>query len=791
MNHAVLSEQKKVYAGLSSAEVNERLRNGLSNHKPATGTKTIKQILKSNLLTYFNLVFVVLAILLIVAGSYRDLTFLFVIAANSAIGIAQEIYSKKVLDKMNLMSEPKVIAIRDGDQTEVPSEELVKDDCIYLKGGMQIPADAKVLDGNVHVNESMLTGESDEVEKQAGDKLLSGSFITSGECMARVTAVGEHAYASRLTKEATTMGDKEESEIFRSLDRMLTFFGILIIPLGIILFVQQFVYAKAGFSESVIGMVAALIGMIPEGIYLLTSSALAVSAVRLSQKKVLVHDLKCIETLARVDCLCVDKTGTITGKDMNVTGMEVLGSTFNEHQVSTLIADFAQSMTNANDTMAAIQNYFSLVSGHLASNVVPFSSKYKYSAETLNGRHYVLGAPEYVLGLQYAAYKDAVTAYNRNGCRVVAFAEYPFLPGGEKLSGECNPLALIVLENPIRENAEKTFRYFRQQGVQIRVISGDNPLTVSQVARRAGIPGAEKYIDVSALENDSAVSEAAVHYTVFGRVSPQQKKLIVKALQKSGLTVAMTGDGVNDIIAMKEADCSIAMASGSEAASQASQIVLLDSDFVKMPSIVDEGRRVINNIQRAASLYLVKNIFSLLLAVFSVILMLDYPLTPALISLISLFTIGIPSFVLAMEPNKEKVTGHFLPNVIKKALPAGITDFLTVSALVLFCREFKIDPECLATSCSVVVAIVGFMILYRIMCPMRRMHTGLLIGVILGWLASMLFLPAFFGVNALTKQSAMLMVVFALLTEPVLRYTSELADLISRKYNAYLRRKAS
>ncbi len=774
-------KQKRPYGGLTTEQALTRAREGLSNRKTASGTKTVKQILKTNLFTYFNLVFVVLAILLIAAGSFRDLTFLFVIGANAVIGIVQELYSKNVLDKMNLMSEPKVIAIRDGKKTDLPSEQIVKDDCIYLTGGMQIPADAVVLDGVVHVNESMLTGESDEIEKGPDGKLLSGSFITSGECMARVSAVGEAAYASRLMKEATKMEDKEQSEIFRSLNRMLIFFGILIIPLGIILFVQQFVYAKAGFSESVIGMVAALIGMIPEGIYLLTSSALAVSAVRLSQKKVLVHDLKCIETLARVDCLCVDKTGTITGKEMHVTGVDILSSSMTENALSSLMADFAASMTSANDTMNAISEYFPLGSGHLASSVVPFSSKYKYSAETISGSHYVLGAPEYVLGLQFAAFKERITAFNQNGCRVVALAKYPYLPNGEKLSGECEALALIVLENPLRENAARTFKYFRKQGVQIRVISGDNPLTVSQVAKRAGIPNSEKYIDVSSLETDSDVSKAALEYTVFGRVSPQQKKLIVKALQKSGRTVAMTGDGVNDIIAMKEADCSIAMASGSEAASQASQIVLLDSDFAKMPSIVDEGRRVINNIQRAASLYLVKNIFSLLLAVFSVILMLDYPLTPALVSLISLFTIGIPSFVLAMEPNTEKVSGHFLPNVIRKALPAGITDFLAVSALVIFCREFQIDPDCYSTSCSVVVAIVGFMILYRIMCPMRKMHAGLLIGVILGWVFSMLFLPSFFGVTALTRQSAMLMVVFALLTEPVLRYTSELAALFHRK----------
>lgn len=794
--------------GLTGAQVQERIRKGQVNTRTQTGTKTVKEILRENLLTYFNMIFVLLGILLLIARSYRDLTFIFVIAANALIGIVQELHSKKVLDRMNLMTQPHVTVIRDGEEKEIATEKIVVDDLMKLRSGMQIPADCSVVQGDLHVNESMLTGEADEIEKKAGDQLLSGSFIVSGNCMARAKQVGEQAYASRLAQEATTMQSGEQSEIFRALNRMLLFFGVLIIPLGTILFVQQFVFAKAGFGASVTGMVAALIGMIPEGIYLLTSVALAVSAVRLTGKKVLVHDLKCIETLARVDMLCVDKTGTITEKEMHVVSFDVLTAQRNSKQVQQLLADFAQSTQDGNDTMAALQEYFTETGGMLAQEVTPFSSRYKYSAETIGGRHFVLGAPEFVLGGCLDACADKLQAYSAQGCRVLAFAEYPTLPHGEKLGGAgekmvdggavqgngipenavpgnaVQPLALIALENPIRKGAVKTFRYFAQQKVCIKVISGDNPATVSRVAAKAGIRHADSFIDVSRIRTQSGLEKAALQYTVFGRVSPQQKKQLVIALQKAGHTVAMTGDGVNDIIAMKEADCSVAMASGSEAAAQASQLVLLDSDFGRMPSIVEEGRRVVNNIQRAASLYLVKNIFSLLMAIFSVILMLNYPLEPSQISLISLFTIGIPSFLLALEPNHERIHGHFMSNVIIRALPAGITDFLTVSALVVFCNEFKVDPACVSTSCSILVAIVGFMILYRIMKPARAMHHIMLVCVILGWVLCLLQFSSFFGITALSRQCAMLMVVFAITTEPILRYLSEWTRRIFCHYRA-------
>ena len=768
--------------GLSTEEVNERVRRGKVNVKSCSGTKSVGEIIRSNLLTYFNMVFLILGALLIIAGSYHDLSFILVLMANAAIGIIQEIASKNVLDKLTLVNVPKVVAFRDSRKLKLDSEKLVPDDCVELRGGAQIPADCIVLHGTIHVNESMLTGEADEIEKNRGDSLFGGSYVTNGVCYAKITAVGDDTYAAGLSREATRMQSGEESQMLRDLDKILRFVGVLIIPIGIILFVQQYAYSHAGFSSSITGMVAALIGMIPEGIYLLTSVALAVSAARLAGKKVLVHDLKCIETLARVDVLCVDKTGTITEKDMRVRSIEGLSETVSQDEVENILRSYAYSMNDANDTLIAIRNCFEPTASSHADEVVPFSSKYKYSAVSLYGCSYVLGAPEYVLGTNMEKYGAAIERYSSLGCRVLAFAQYPVMPHGEPLSGDGMPLAIIALENPVRHGAKDTFRYFEGQGVRVKVISGDNPETVSVVAHKAGIKHSEDYVDASTLRSRADIADAARHYTVFGRVTPEQKKLLVAAMQNEGHTVAMTGDGVNDIIAMKKADCSIAMASGSDAASQTSQLVLLDSDFTKMPSIVAEGRRVVNNIQRSAVLYLVKNIFSLLLAIFSVILMLDYPLVPSQITLISLFNIGIPSFILALEPNEERIRGRFMTNVVIQALPAAITDFVAVSGLVLFCREFGIDNECMSTSVSILVGCIGFMILYRMMKPMKKIHVLILIGCIAGWLIGMLRFGSFFGITALSRQCAMLMAVFAIAADTILHYLSDLSKVIHADY---------
>lgn len=758
------------FRGLTREEVLHRVRLKQTNENVTADTRSVKQIIKENLLTYFNLIFAILAVLLLITGSFRDMTFLPIILANAAIGIIQEIHAKSVLDKLTLLNAPKVTVLRDGKQQEIVSEKLVLDDVIMLTSGKQVPADCTVLSGKVQANESLLTGESDEIEKEKGAALLSGSFIVSGKCYAKVDKVGKNSYISKLMKEATKEKKGEQSEMIRAMDRLLLVLGIIIIPIGIALFVQGYFYNGGTFQSSISSMVAALIGMIPEGLYLLTSVSLAISAARLAGKNVLVHNMKCIETLARVDVLCVDKTGTITEPEMVVRSLIPVEEGADEAALRGKVSDFTANQAKDNDTMKALQKAFRSPTGAHADTVVSFSSKYKYSGAAFGEEAYILGAPEFVLRSKYEVYREKIEEQAAQGFRVVVFARYEGKLDGKALTGEAIPEALILLENPVREGAEKTFKYFASQGVKTMVISGDNPLTVSETAKRAGIEGAEKYVDARRLRNKRDIYEAAQKYTVFGRVVPEQKKLLVKALKAQGRTVAMTGDGVNDILALREADCSVAMASGSDAASQVAQLVLLDSDFTKMPAVVAEGRRVVNNIQRSAALYLVKNIFSLLLAVFSVILLLDYPLEPSQVSLISLFTIGIPSFVLALEPNHERIRGRFLTNVLLKALPAGLTDFLVVSGLVIFCREFNVDTESLSTSVTILVAIVGFMIVYIIARPMQRHHWIMLIALIAGWLYCMLFISHFFAITSINTQCAMLMVLFALATEPLLRF---------------------
>ena len=578
--------------------------------------------------------------LLIVVGSFRDLTFLPVIIANTAIGIFQELRSKKVLDELTILNAPKNTVLRDGREETVPAEELVLDDILLLKAGSQIPADATVVSGEVLVNEALITGEADQIQKKNGDTLLSGSFVASGECRARIEKVGKDSYVSQLTLEAKAMNDTELSEMIRSLDRLVKIVGFIILPIGIVLFSQQHFINGASIRDSVTSTVAAVIGMIPEGLYLLASVALAVSVMRLAMQKVLVHNMKCIETLARVDVLCVDKTGTITDNTMSVkkvipfrseempdaggdaaadaeqTAVSEEGgkaepeTTEAEQEALELaIGDFAAAMATDNITMKAIKDYFQKRSGKRPEKVYSFSSATKYSGAVFADASYVLGAPEFILRDQYAAYSERIEYWGRQGYRVLVFATYEGVLDGEKLTADVRPMGMILLANPIRENAKETFAYFAEQGVKIKVISGDNPVTVSEVAKEAGIEDAEDYVDASTLTDEKALFAAAERYTVFGRVTPDQKRQLVSAMKGRGHTVAMTGDGVNDVLALKDADCSIAMASGSDAASQVAQLVLLESDFSKMPSVVAEGRRVVNNIERTASLFLVK-IFS-------------------------------------------------------------------------------------------------------------------------------------------------------------------------------------
>ena len=754
--------------GLSDAEVEERIAAHADNCKVESSTQSISDIVKSNVLTYFNLVFLILAILLGIVKAWSDMLFIPVIAANTCIGIVQEIHSKKVLDRLSIVSAPKIKTLRNGKIQVLQSEELVRDDICIFEAGSQIPADAVVLEGNASLNEALITGEADEVAKEAGDELLSGSYVVSGSLKAKLEKVGAEAFASKLTIEATRTYKKEQSEMIRALNKLIIMIGIIIIPIGIMVFTQSFVNIGRNLKDSITGMAAAVIGMIPEGLYLLSSLALAVSTIRLAADKVLVHDMKCIETLARVDVLCVDKTGTITEPDMEVCGYIVYDGETNIieqeqfelppnvtdkngtdenvtdessaekcNMIKSLLENYILCMHDDNATMKALkrfaENLCQTAQSDMAENtqahiqkstseisgIQPFSPEKKYSKATINGETFYLGAPDIVMAEAYPKIEKDVTAYTEQGSRTLVFAKENHIP-----------LILIALSNPIRKGAGKIFDYFNDNDVAVKVISGDNPEMVSRIAEAANIKDADKYTDASDLETAEDYKNAVSQYTVFGRVRPEQKRQLVCALKNEGHIVAMTGDGVNDVLALKDADCGIAMASGSDAACHVSQLVLMDSDFSKMKHVIDEGRRVVNNIERSASLFLVKNIFSMLLAVFCVIFIVEYPLKPVQVSIISMYTIGIPAFILALEPNNNPIRGSFLKKILKKSLPVGIGGFMAVSGLIIFGGFAGLSADKLSRLCLILVSLIGFEALYRAMKTETKIKQGYIIMLI-------------------------------------------------------------
>lgn len=783
--------------GLTDEEVRQRVEEGLTNRADISTDKTTKEIVISNVFTYFNLIFLVITILLIMVGSFRNLTFLPIIIGNTVIGIVQEIRAKKTLEKMSLLNAPHADVIRNGSVKQISTEELVKDDVILLTAGKQICADAVVISGNIQVNESLLTGEADEVEKTEGSTLMSGSFVVSGECYARLEKVGNESYISRLSLEAKSMGGKEQSEMIRSINLIVKWVGIVIIPIGLILFWQSHFVNGESITKSVTSTVAAIIGMIPEGLYLLTTVALALSTMKLARKKVLLHDMKSIETLARVDVLCVDKTGTITEPDMKLkeiflcknSGADGTQTALTLDELKSLILDYANASVDNNATMLALKAY---AADALTNNTSAlhrtavsqqaFSSSLKYGSVTFSDGTYLLGAPEFIMHEDFARIEEEIIPYADKGDRVLLFARYNGENVENGINGSVTPLGFVALANPIRANAVKTFEYFKSQGVAIKVISGDNPRTVSRIAIQAGIESAESFVDAATLDTEDKIADAVNKYTVFGRVTPKQKKQLVKALQAKGHTVAMTGDGVNDILAMKDADCSVAMASGSEATAQAAQVVLLDSDFAHMPDVVYEGRRVVNNIQRSASLFLVKNIFSLLLSLFSVILMVTYPLEPAQVSLISMFTIGVPGFLLALEQNKDRIKGHFITNVMLKALPGGLTDVIAVGALVVCGEVFCISDASIGTIATLVLSVVGFMILFKISEPLNGMKYAVIIGNIAGLVFSGFFLKKLFALTDLSNICILLMIVFGFAAESLFRNLTLLVEKLRGSY---------
>lgn len=753
--------------GLTNREVEEKIALGKVNKINFETSESISTIIKKNIFTYFNVIFMILAILVAFAGAFRNLTFLIVVTINVLIGIFQQIRSKMVLDKLSLLDKCKYSIIRDNKEIIVYSDELVEGDYVKLSSGNQVPADGVVVDGKLFVNESLLTGEQDEREKMVNSNLLSGSFVVSGSAIVKLTNVGDESYSSKIMKESKKIKENK-TEMIKAIDRIVLVAGIVIIPIGLLLFGESYFVNKFSYSESVVRMVSALIGMIPEGLYLLTTVALALSAMRLAEKKVLLHDMKSIESLARTDVLCIDKTGTITTNMMDV--MDI----FDENGVSYLdkkkdkklleLANYVNSINDNNATINALREYLKNISKQKLNMLKyeNFNSKNKYSyIKTSENVTYKLGAPDVLLNKDY---NHLISKRTINGERIIVFVK--------EENNECVPILFISLKNEIRKNAGEIIKFFNDREVEIRVISGDNPVTVSSIAKEVGIKNYDLFVDCSLLKTRDELKNAVDKYKIFGRVSPEQKREIIKLIKENGLKVAMTGDGVNDILAMKEADCSIAMGNGSDAAREAAQVVLLDSDFGNMRNIVYEGRKNINNITRSASLFTYKNIFSLLLSIYAIIFTIAYPLEPNQVSLGSAFTIGIPAFFLTFEENQKKQQNdEFWKNIFLKSLPSAIISFLAIVCMVKCSVIFDINSNDLTTACSYLFFTGGFIILYKCAKPLNKYRTIVFIGCILGMIITINMIPEFFSIRSISLKAAILVIVFALLEVFVARET--------------------
>lgn len=753
--------------GLTNREVEEKIALGKVNKINFETSESISTIIKKNIFTYFNVIFMILAILVAFAGAFRNLTFLIVVTINVLIGIFQQIRSKMVLDKLSLLDKCKYSIIRDNKEIIVYSDELVEGDYVKLSSGNQVPADGVVVDGKLFVNESLLTGEQDEREKMVNSNLLSGSFVVSGSAIVKLTNVGDESYSSKIMKESKKI-KKNKTEMIKAIDRIVLVAGIVIIPIGLLLFGESYFVNKFSYSESVVRMVSALIGMIPEGLYLLTTVALALSAMRLAEKKVLLHDMKSIESLARTDVLCIDKTGTITTNMMDV--MDI----FDENGVSYLdkkkdkklleLANYVNSINDNNATINALREYLKNISKQKLNMLKyeNFNSKNKYSYIKISENiTYKLGAPDVLLNKDY---NHLISKRTINGERIIVFVK--------EENNECVPILFISLKNEIRKNAREIIKFFNDREVEIRVISGDNPVTVSSIAKEVGIKNYDLFVDCSLLKTRDELKNAVDKYKIFGRVSPEQKREIIKLIKENGLKVAMTGDGVNDILAMKEADCSIAMGNGSDAAREAAQVVLLDSDFGNMRNIVYEGRKNINNITRSASLFTYKNIFSLFLSIYAIIFSIAYPLEPNQVSLGSAFTIGIPAFFLTFEENQKKQQNdEFWKNIFLKSLPSAIISFLAIVCMVKCSVIFDINSNDLTTACSYLFFTGGFIILYKCAKPLNKYRTIVFIGCILGMIITINMIPEFFSIRSISLKAAILVIVFALLEVFVARET--------------------
>ncbi|MCI8778969.1 MAG: HAD-IC family P-type ATPase [Bacilli bacterium] len=758
--------------GLTSEQVLSRFQDNLINYDTTIPTKSIKQIVASNIFTLFNLINIILGVFVVLVGSYKNLLFLGVIFCNVVIGTIQEIRSKKMIDKLSVISSMKSRVLRDGVIESIDINNIVLDDIIIFELGNQVVVDSYILDGSVEVNESFITGEADSIVKKKGDLLLSGSFIVAGKCKAKVEHIGNDNYTSMISSEAKYV-KKVNSEIMNSLNKIIRFVSYIIFPLGLLLFLQQLSIDGNNIQNAVISTVAACVGMIPEGLVLLTSTVLAVSVIRLSKYNVLVQELFCIETLSRVDVLCLDKTGTLT--EGNLELVDVIPYN-NDYNIDDILSSLATSFEVKNPTLEAIFNKYHKKTDYKVKNIINFSSDKKYSA--IEFEHYgtfIMGAPEFVLDKIPNDLKKIIEQYS---CcyRTILLAHSKTL----EIKG-CEAIAVILIKDKVRPNAKKTLDYFKEQGVQIKIISGDNPLTVSNVASDCGF-SSQKYIDARTLLTDNELKKAILAYDIFGRVTPVQKKKIILFLKEMGHTVAMTGDGVNDCLALREADCSIALSTGSEATRNVSQLVLLDSDFGSMPHVVLEGRRTINNIERSATLFLVKTIYSILLAFIFIFINRPYPFMPIQLTLTSVVTIGIPSFILALEPNKERIRGHFFFNVIGRAIPTALTIILNIIIIMIVSELFKFSFEESSTLCVILTGFTGFTLLYRLCKPFNLIRFILFISMLSLFVFQIIGFRNLYSLTSLTLNMILVMSILMVITYFITKVLNDVVKkLIDKK----------
>lgn len=771
--------------GLSSAEVAELVAQGKVNAASTLKTKSFGRIFYDNICTLFNLINVLLFVALLLVGSFKNLLFIGVVFFNTIIGIVQEIRSKQSVDKLTILTASKVSVLRDGVLTEVSKDELVLDDVIHLSRSSQIPADCQLLEGECKVNESLLTGESDLIAKTEGDELLSGSFIAAGTCYAKITKVGAECYAAKINNEAKYI-KKNNSQILKSFKFIIKLCTIIIFPIGALLFSSQFFFRGADLQSAVVGTVAALVGMIPGGMILLTSTVLAVSIIRLARKKVLVNEMYCIETLARVDVICLDKTGTLTADAMHVSDIHLFDGA-QEDEVKTALSSLHHASTEVNATMQAIGDYIEKVEPLDVHAFAPFSSETKWSGgQFANGKTYILGAAEFVFS-DKEKYKEVFDAIEQiaETVRIVVLAVTDNPLSESPLPVGLKPMALVLIKDTLRENVNQTVNYFREQGVTLKVISGDSVHTVRNIALETGIEGADKAINMMEIHTDEELEKAAETYNIFGRVTPAQKKKLVLALKKHGHTVAMTGDGVNDVLALKEADCSIAMASGSEAARNVSQLVLVDNDFGSMPEVVAEGRRTINNIERSSSLYLVKTIYSILLSLIFTFFALQYPFEPIQLTLIGGLTIGFPSFVLALQPNKNIVRGNFTKNIIARALPAALCVVINVLAAAILSVTLQMPHAEVSTIAVYVTSLTCFLLVLRLSIPINALRAAMLAVSLSGLSIAFVFCGKMFNLIFLSPMAILTLCIMACCTLVIFNVFYNVADKIIEKDKNY------